>query len=193
MPGGPDYPCDHSEKYSLAARNSIRYTPAANNVQGLFLTPEGDLRTWLIAAYVQDSHRDLITALAYLDVADRAAAERNVREAQQDATLKAELADLRDEVRQLRDTVQASAKLVQALVSSLGVIVPAWHTRKEIEEGDDMGLTLPSAQALGLVIEIIALQREPGFGHEDIVSMEPEAGTLVARGSTVRVKMNFMG
>ena len=56
-----------------------------------------------------------------------------------------------------------------------------------------MGLTMPSAQSLGLVIEIIALQREPGFGHEEIVSMEPEAGTLVARGSTVRVRMNFMG
>lgn len=193
MPGGPDYPCDQSDKYSLAARNSIRYSPAADNIQGLFLTPEGDLRAWLIASYVQDSHRDLITALAYLDVADRAAADRSAREAQQSATLNAEISDLRTEVRQLRDTVQASAKLVQALVSSLGVIVPAWHTRKEIEEGDDMGLTLPSAKAIGLVIEIIALQREPGFGHEEIVSIEPEAGTLVARGSTVRVRMNFMG
>ncbi|MGB3433933.1 hypothetical protein [Achromobacter sp.] len=193
MPVGPDYPCDQSEKYSLEARNSIRYSPAADNIQGLFLTPEGDLRTWLIASYVQDSHRDLITALAYLDVADRAAADRSAREAQQSATLHAEISDLRNEVRQLRDTVQASAQLVQALVSSLGVIVPAWHTRKEIEEGDDMGLTMPSAKSAGLVIEIIALQREPGFGHEEIVSMEPEAGTLVARGSTVRVRMNFMG
>lgn len=193
MPGGPDYPCDQSGKYSLAVRNSIRYTPAANNVQGLFLTPEGDLRTWLVASYVQDSHRDLITALAYLDVADRAAADRSVREAQQNAALNAEISDLRKEVRQLRDTVDASAKLVQALVSSLGVIVPAWHTRKEIEEGDDMGMVMPSAKDIGLVIEIIALQREPGFGHEEVVSMEPEAGALVARGSTVRVSMNFMG
>ncbi len=193
MPGGPDYPCDQSEKYSLQVRNNIRYAPAADNIQGLFLTPEGDLRTWLIASYVQDSHKDLVTALAYLDVADRAAADRGTREAQQNAVLNAELTDLRNEVRELRDSVQASAKLVQALVNSLGVIVPAWHTRKEIEEGDDMGLVLPSAKSLGLVIDIIALQREPGFEHEEIVSMAPEAGTLVARGSTIHVTMNFKG
>ena len=193
MPGGPDYPCDQSAKYSLEARNSIRYAPAADTIQGVLLTPEGDLRTWLIASYVQSSHRDLITALAYLDVADRTAAERSTREAQQSAALNAEVSGLRSEVRQLRETVDATAKLVQALVNLMGVIVPTWHTRKEIEEGDDMGLVLPSAKSVGLVIEIIALQREPGYGHEEIVSMTPEPGTLVARGSTIRVAMNFMG
>lgn len=193
MPGGPDYPHDQSAKYSLEARDRIRSFPAANHIQGIILTPEGDVRTWVISAGVQSSHRDLITALAYLDIADRVAAEHDAREAQRSAAINAEVLNLRNDVQQLRHAVENSAKLVQALVNFLGVIVPAWRNREEIERGDDMGLIVPSAESIGLVVEIIPLQLEPGFGHEEVVSMEPSAGTLVARGSTVRVRMNFLG
>jgi len=159
---------------------------AANNIQGIILTPEGDIRTWVISAGVQNIQKNLITALAYLEVADRVAAEHN-------AAVSADVLNLRTEVRQLRDAVDENSKLLQALVGFLGVIVPGWRNRTEIENGDDMGMHIPSADAIGLVVEIVALQREPGFEHEEVVSMDPPAGTLVARGSTIRVRMNFEG
>ena len=40
-----------------------------------------------------------------------------------------------------------------------------------------------SAAQLGLVVDIIPLQLEPGFGHEDVVSTDPAPGTFVARGT----------
>lgn len=193
MPGGPNYPHDQSAKYSLEARDTIRSFPAANHIQGIILNPEGDVRTWVISAGIQSCHKDLITALAYLDIADRVAAEHDAREAQRSAAINAELSNLRRDVNQLRDAVENSSQLLQSLVNFLGVIVPAWHNREEIERGDDMGLIIPSADSIGLVIEIIPLQLEPGFGHEDVVSIEPAPGTLVARGTTVRVSMNFLG
>ena len=107
--------------------------------------------------------------------------------------LRGEVRGLRGEVSHLQDAVAESAKLVQALVGFLGVIVPNWRNRTEIEQGDDMGILIPSADAIGLIVEIVPLQLEPGFEHEEVVSMEPPAGTLVARGSTVRVRMNFTG
>ena len=75
----------------------------------------------------------------------------------------------------------------------LGVVVPAWHSLTEVHEGDEMGVALLSAAALGLTAQVVALQREPGFAHEEVVRIEPPAGTLVARGSTVRVQVNFEG
>lgn len=71
--------------------------------------------------------------------------------------------------------------------------VPAWISRTEVEEGDDMGLVRPSAAELGLTVEYVALQREPGFGHEDVVRIDPPAGTLVPRGATVQVTINLQG
>jgi hypothetical protein len=74
---------------------------------------------------------------------------------------------------------------MHAIVRFLGVVVPAWRDREEIERGDDMGTNITSAEAIGLPVEIIALQRAPGFEHEEIVPREPPAGMLVVRGSTV--------
>jgi hypothetical protein len=193
MPGGPNFPHDQSTRYPQSARDAIQFFRAADNIQGIVLTPEGDIRTWVISSGVQSTHRDLITALAFLDVADRAAAEHEGREAQRVTEIKAELASLRQVVGELRDSVEETTKLVHAIAGFLGVVVPAWHNSQEIERGDDMGMSIPSAESIGLLIEIIPLQLEPGFGHEEVVSMEPPAGTLVVRGSTVRVRMNFLG
>jgi hypothetical protein len=71
--------------------------------------------------------------------------------------------------------------------------VPAWLTLKEVQEGDEMGISHPSANEFGLKTEIISLQHEPGFGHGDVVSIDPIAGTFVARGRVVRVSVNFEG
>jgi hypothetical protein len=83
---------------------------------------------------------------------------------------------------------------VDQLVEMVGAaVVPAWGTKTEVEEGDDMGLVAPSAAQLGLVIDFQIDQRNPNFGHEDVISIAPPAGTLVRRGSTVVVTINLEG
>ena len=62
-----------------------------------------------------------------------------------------------------------------------------------MENGDDMGVAVRSAADLELLVDFVILQREPGFGHEDVVSIEPPAGTLVVKGSRVKVTLNLEG
>ena len=86
------------------------------------------------------------------------------------------------------------SRRITALVDLVGaVFVPQWRTKLEVEEGDDMGLVTPSAEALGLVVEFDIDQLNPNFGHEDVISISPPAGTPVRRGSTVRVLINLQG
>jgi len=99
----------------------------------------------------------------------------------------AEVAGLRDEVDRLRQSLAALVELVGA------VFVPAWRTKTEVEQGDDMGLVSPSAAQLGLVVEYEFDQRNPDFGHEDVISITPPAGTPVRPGTTVRVRVNLAG
>ena len=56
-----------------------------------------------------------------------------------------------------------------------------------------MGLTAPSAEALGLVVDRQVEQRNPAFGHEGIVAIAPHARSVVARGSVVTVTVNLAG
>ena len=87
----------------------------------------------------------------------------------------------------------AQQEALDRLVGYLGVVVPDWHSLTEVNEGDEMGGALLSAAALGLAVEVVPLQREPGFAHEEVVRLEPPAGTLVVRGATVRVHVNLEG
>jgi hypothetical protein len=76
----------------------------------------------------------------------------------------------------------------------LGVRIPEWLTKEEVEGGDEMGgMTRPSAEELGLVVTFMVLQREPGFEHGQVVSISPPAGTLVRPGGTVTVTINLEG
>jgi hypothetical protein len=76
----------------------------------------------------------------------------------------------------------------------LGVRIPEWLTKEEVERGDEMGgMERPSAEELGLIVMFGILQREPGFEHEQVVSISPPAGTLVRPGSTVTVTINLEG
>ena len=45
----------------------------------------------------------------------------------------------------------------------------------------------PSAARLGLTVEIIALQKQPGFDNEQVVAIDPPAGTLAPLTRLVRV------
>ncbi len=101
--------------------------------------------------------------------------------------LGAQLEEAHARIHQLEQTITALVDLVGA------VFVPQWRTKLEVEEGDDMGLVTPSAEALGLVVEFDIDQLNPNFGHEDVISISPPAGTPVRRGSTVRVLINLQG
>lgn len=87
----------------------------------------------------------------------------------------------------LEQTVASLVKLAGASV------IPPWRTKKEVEEGDDMGMVSPPAEELGLVIEYEIDQRNPAFQHEEVISITPPPGTAVLRGSTVVVRINLEG
>ena len=75
----------------------------------------------------------------------------------------------------------------------LGVTISEWLTKEAVERGDEMGIVTPSAEQLGLVVEFVNFQQEPGFAHEQVISINPPAGALVQRGSTVKVSINLEG
>ncbi len=60
-------------------------------------------------------------------------------------------------------------------------------------EGDELGLGRPSAAALGLPVVLAIDQANPAFAHEQVETITPPPGTLVARGSTVTVLVNLQG
>jgi hypothetical protein len=182
MPGGSDYPLDTSQRFPLAKRNDIKTPIARTEVQGVIHSASGDINNWVTAQSVAEARRGLITALAYLDIADSV----------QDKTSSG-VSRIVIDMGRLEAAVAAQSDLLQRVVDFLGVFVPAWVTLEEVEEGDEMGIARRSAAQLGLKTDIIPLQREPGFGHGDVVSIDPVAGTLVARGTTVRVSVNFEG
>ena len=71
--------------------------------------------------------------------------------------------------------------------------IPDGPNLTEVNEGDDMAIVRPSATQLGLTVEIIALNHEPGFDHEQVVAIDPPAGRLVPLTQPVRVTVNFEG
>ena len=186
MPGGPDYPVDTSTRYTRERLAQLVALRAWDTVQGIIHTPEGDIRTWALGGGITAARRDLHTALAYLDLAD-INADEHVKD------VRARLHRIEASVDRLEAGAAAQQELLDRVMNFLGVVVPAWHSLAEVHEGDEMGVALLSAAALGLTAEVVALQREPGFAHEEVVQIEPPAGTLVARGSTVRVQINFEG
>ena len=105
--------------------------------------------------------------------------------------LLASLAALADDARRRLDRLEDRLTRLTAYVGAAEI--PAWTTRTEVEEGDEMGIVYPSAAELGLTVDYVVLQQEPGYGHEDVVSIDPPPGTLAARGSTVRVTINLEG
>lgn len=193
MPRSPGYPHDHSTRYPASVRDQIQTIRVAPSVQGVIQTPEGDLRTWVIDADVREVHRDLLTALAYLDVADQAAGDQKPVDEQRHRLLVAQIDGIKQQLVHLQAAVDTNARTLQTLVAFLGVVVPPWRTLEEVERGDDMGMNVDSAQALGLLCEIVSVQRQPGFDHEQVIDIEPPAGTLVAKGTKVRVRVNYQG
>ena len=98
------------------------------------------------------------------------------------------------QLEQAEQRIAALERTVEALLAVQQlVVIPRWPNLDEILNGDDMGLVHQSAEALGLVIEYEYDQANPNYGHEEVISIQPDPGTVVPRGTTVRVRMNLLG
>ena len=97
------------------------------------------------------------------------------------------------------DRLDVLETTVASLVELMGaVVIPGWRTKTQVEEGDDEaavggGAAIPSAADLGLIVDFVFDRQDPGFEHEDVVSIEPVPGSAVTRGSTVKVTVNLEG
>ena len=132
---------------------------------------------------------DTYLTAAYADVIDV-----NVLRLKDTATgLEEDTQRIEGKITSLQRTCDALAATVQQMVSFLGVLVPAWTTRQEVELGDEMGISLPSAAERELNVVFEMERQVPGFGHEDVITITPLAGTLVKRGSIVTVVLNLEG
>jgi hypothetical protein len=101
-----------------------------------------------------------------------------------------------DRIRRLEAAIESMAVLLDAS------IVPPWTTVEEVENGDDMALDLLSAGQLGFRVQYTdrhgrRLQgippEDPEFIFRDVLSLRPEAGTMLRRGSEVVVKVDYDG
>lgn len=76
----------------------------------------------------------------------------------------------------------------------LGVTIPGWLTKTEVESGDEMGgWERKSAAELDLIVNFDIAQHEPGYDHEQVIGIDPPPGTFVMRGSIVTVFINLEG
>jgi hypothetical protein len=116
--------------------------------------------------------------------------------------------ELSDRVRELeRQSDMERIRRLEAAIESIAAlldasIVPPWFTVEEVEHGDDMGLVAPSAEQLGLRIQYTDrhgrfLQgippEDPDFMSRHVLSLRPEAGTMLRRDSEVVVKVDYDG
>ena len=190
-PRPPNYPLDVTGAYTTAGRQQIgaNIGPVGNAATGILHDSDGDVRGYVVYGAVRHSHRDLYTGLAYLDLIDLnvvALQDRIDQLALQQQQLVASMAALQ------ASCVTISASLEQ-MMNLIGAVIPAWTNQEEVESGDDMGMVRPSAAALGLTVAFETVRQAAGFGHHDVVSISPPAGTLVAKGSTVTVVINLEG
>jgi hypothetical protein len=181
------YPLDVSTRYPESVIVGTPVVRARDRISGLTVHPDTDDLTnevlyKLIRAVWINSHK----TLAYCDVIDLAQEAATQAAATAHADLSNRLAAVSAEVATLRTSIET-------LTAFFGVTVPAWINKEEVERGDDMGIARPSADSLGLVVNFAFARQEPGFAHEDVVSIAPTAGSLVARGSTVTVTLNLEG
>jgi hypothetical protein len=185
-----NYPLDVTPRYTTDGREAIGkgIGPIGSGV-GVLHYANGDLKVYVAHAQARSANRDVYLALAYLDIIDtKVDAARDEAEA-----VRALLNVLRQEVAELKASTSVLSANLEKVMNFLGVVIPNWQTKEEVEEGDDMGLVNQSASQLGLNVVFSFLQQVQGFSHEQVVSISPPAGSLVARGTTVSVEINLEG
>ena len=192
----PDYPNDVSTRYPENLLKMPRLQ-ASDRIEGLVVNPDtGDLTTDVLGHMLTTVISNTIKTLGYCDLIDLAQEAAENHATAQDGLINAlnqRVTALDGSLTTVKGQLASLQTSVETLISFLGVTVPAWINKKEVENGDDMGIARPSAASLHLIVDFEFDRLQPGFGHEDVISIDPPAGTLVARGSTVTVTLNLLG
>lgn len=105
-----------------------------------------------------------------------------------DGQLSAE--DLLIYMRSLRDHPRLRELVMRT--EEMSAVIPAWQSLAEVSGGDDTGGLPLSAASLGLKVDVVAVQGQPGFIDEQVVSIEPAPGTLQRLVDPVEVRINFV-
>jgi hypothetical protein len=189
-PRPPGYPLDVTQRYTTAGRNQLgKSIGPVGPSAGIIHDADGDIKDYVVFQAARSAWRETYTALAYLDLIDQnvlSAADQLNELGQKQETLA-------QAVQQLSSRIDQVGLNLERLMNFMGSVVPAWQTKEEVENGDDMGLVTMSAAQLGLNVVYESVRQAAGFQHEDVVSISPSAGTLVQRGSTVTVVLNLEG
>ena len=190
---------DPSKKYPFAKRDEILpHLFATGPLQDRTINPfTGDVTTAVTYRAAQTVGALVWDALGYLDQIEPEGF-RGTRDLLHDILkaeriVQAQTADLDPSIADLRASVADLRASVDRLTDFLAVSIPAWINKTEVENGDDMGISRPSAASLELTVDFQFDRQVPGFGHEDVISIDPPPGTLVKRGSSVTVTLNLEG
>jgi hypothetical protein len=181
------YPLDVSTRYPAEQAPAGALIHASDRLAGLVVNPDtGDLTNDLLYQTIRAGVVQGYKTLAYCDLIDLAQEAAGTRLDHIEQSMGSQIGQLQSSV----TTLKAS---LDSLMAFFGVIVPAWTTKEEVENGDEMGMARPSAAEAGLTVTYEFVRQEPGFDHEAVVSTDPPAGTLVTRGSAIRVVINLQG
>jgi len=168
------------EKYRQGFTVITNDNPDMNNMQ-------------LYRAILDPMWINTVKTLAYSDVIDVAIDVEQERAANWQKNADMRIAALDQRLTSVMGEVASLRTSIDTLIAFFGVTIPAWSNKDEVENGDDMGMVRPSAAELGILVAFEFVRQQLGFGHEDVVSIDPPAGTLIARGNTVKVTLNLLG
>jgi hypothetical protein len=190
MPRPPNYPLDVTARYTTQGRDAIgKGIGPIGTGAGTLHYANGDLKVYVAHGQAKSANRDVYVALAYLDIIDTKVDRAN----ESAELLRTQVDALRLDIANLQAANALMAANLETVINFLGVVIPNWQTKQEVEEGDDMGMVNLSASELGLNVVFSFIQRAPGFAHEEVISISPPAGSLVSRGASVAVEINLEG
>lgn len=173
-----------SKEFPPEKRNSLFPKLDVNPplAKGVTHNPDtGDLTNVIVFQAVAHLSTFIWDALGFLDVIDQQQTEAQQRAVAQDI----QIAALQRDIEELKNLLGPVAQVAQ----SLGVAVPDWRTRDDVENGRADMVDVLSAKQAGLLVTFNVVQ-ELGFDVRGIIRIEPPTGTFVARGSEVIVTVN---
>lgn len=173
-----------SSRFPPGQRNTfIRAVNARGTLKGLVHFPDagGDLTNATLSSQIHVLSGFVWDTLGLLDIID----QQQVLADSKIASLQQQLNTITDKLTNLTNILGPLAQIAQ----SLGVTVPDWRNKADVENGrPDMVDVLSAAQA-GLRVTFNVVQ-DNGLPHGEIISMEPAVGTFVAKGTEVLITIN---
>jgi hypothetical protein len=104
------------------------------------------------------------------------------------------LVELETLIEKITENQAANLRHQEQMAAALGLIrVPAWTTKREVEQGDSMGLDVLSAEELGITVEWGHVENEAGYDHEQVYRLTPAAGEYTKPDGKVKVTLNLQG